>query len=95
MTEEELKEKIAKLEEIKALQEERVKAAADTLDKAKKRFSRENEKLNRISSEIMKFEGYLFRKSLMKYGIKDFASFEDFLAKNINESMEYENTDNE
>ena len=62
MTEEELKEKIAKLEEIKALQEERVKAAADTLDKAKKRFSRENEKLNRISSEIMKFEGYLFQK---------------------------------
>ena len=81
-TEEEMREKLKKLGESKALQEEKVKAANKLLDNAKKRCSRESAKLEKLNAEINRIDGYLFRKVTLKFGIRSFEELEDYLTKN-------------
>lgn len=81
MTEEEIREKLAKLEESRLFQEEKVNGIQDSLERLKQRYSKENKKLADIDSEIAKFEGRLCRKILLKNGIEDFNDFENVLAE--------------
>lgn len=79
MTEEELREKLAKLEESRMLQEEKVSGITDSLNRLRERYSKENKKLADIDSEIARFEGRLYKKILLKNGIEDFDDFENVL----------------
>lgn len=79
MTEEELREKLAKLEESRMLQEEKVNGITDSLNRLRERYSKENKKLADIDSEIARFEGRLYKKILLKNGIEDFDDFENVL----------------
>lgn len=80
-TEEEMKEKLKKLNEARALQEQKTKDANEALTKAKKKCSKENAKLESINGEINRIDGYLFRKVTLKYGIKDHKELEEYLQK--------------
>ena|GEM_PF-1755414 len=86
VTENEMKEKLEKLQEAKALQEQKTKAANEALTKAKKRCGRENAKLESINGEINRIDGYLFRKVTLKYGIKDHKELEEYLQKHKSDS---------
>lgn len=81
VTEEEMKEKLEKLNELKAMQEQKTKAANEAFTKAKKRCSKENAKLESINGEINRIDGYLFRKVTLKYGIKDHTELEEYLSR--------------
>lgn len=81
-TEEELREKLRKLKESEALQEAKVKSANASLEKARKKLSKENAKLESIKGEINRIDGYLFRKITLKFGIKNHEELEAYLSKN-------------
>lgn len=79
MTEEELREKLAKLEESRMLQEEKVNGITDSMNRLRERAGKENKKLADIDSEIARFEGRLYKKILLKNGIENFDDFENVL----------------
>ena len=81
-TEEELRDKLKKLKESEALQEEKVKNANTSLEKARKKLSKENAKLESIKGEINRIDGYLFRNITLKFGIANFEELEAYLSKN-------------
>ena len=90
VTEEDMKEKLKKLNESKVLQEERTKNANEALTNARKRCSKENAKLEAINAEINRIDGYLFRKVTLKYGVKDHEELEDFLEKSHVKTVDLE-----
>ena len=96
VTENEMKEKLKKLQEAKSLQEEKTKAANEALTKAKNRCSKENAKLDSINGEINRIDGYLFRKVTLKYGIKNHNELEEYLQKHkIDSNIDKEESDME
>ena len=88
VTENEMKEKLKKLQEAKSLQEEKTKAANEAFTKAKNRCSKENAKLDSINGEINRIDGYLFRKVTLKYGINNFKELEEYLQKHRTDTSE-------
>ena len=95
MTEEELREKLEKLEESRMIQEEKVNGISDSLNKLRERYSKENKKLADIDSEIAKFEGKLYKKVLLKNGIESFTDFEEALNELFNNCDRAKNTESD
>ena len=95
MTEEELREKLEKLEESRMIQEEKVNGISDSLNKLRERYSKENKKLADIDSEIAKFEGKLYKKVLLKNGIENFTDFEEALNELFNNRDRAKNTESD
>lgn len=83
MTEEELRERLTKLQEIEAQQEKKLKEISESIEKIRKRQAKESRKLTDTRSEIMKMKGYLYDKTLLKYGIKTPEQFESFVTEHF------------
>lgn len=88
MTEEELRERLAKLQEIEAQQENKLKEISESIEKIRKRQAKESKKLTDTRSEIMKMKGYLYDKTLHKYGIKTPDQFESFVKEHFKNKAE-------
>lgn len=85
MTNEEIKEKMELLVSAEKAQKEKVTAAADAVEKARRKYGRENSRLAEMQAEVSRYEGYLLNNTMQKYGIDSFEEFEKFLARNIPE----------
>lgn len=90
MTEDEIKLKLEKLREAEAKQAEKVEGIGKSLEATKKRFNKENEKLNTIRIEIQRFDGYLLRKVAEEYGFDNYDMLRAFLAENTSKRKSYE-----
>ena len=82
MTEEELRAKLDKVEESRALQEEKVHGIEENLEKIKTRYNKEVSKLNAISAEKDKIKGRLCDTMLLEYGITSLSELEKLLKAN-------------
>lgn len=82
MTEEELRTKLDKVEECRALQEEKVHGIEENLEKIKTRYNKEVSKLNAISAEKDKIKGRLCDTMLLEYGITSLSELEKLLKAN-------------
>lgn len=79
VTEEEMRERLSKLSEAKALQEKKTEAANEALTKARERCNKEKAKLENINAEINRIDGFLFRKLTLEFGFRDHEELEKYL----------------
>ncbi len=90
MTEDEIKQRLERLRESEAKQAEKVEGISKTLEVARKRYNKENEKLNSIRIEIQRFEGFLLKKVAEEYGFDNYDMLRAFLAENTSKRKTYE-----